>query len=108
MTKKHYNATQALKYLQKGNTAFENAKLSLISLRKTKQESYFEAIDKADFVLISNNPFINFDALQRLNPVVIIGSNNKPIKVQYFIKEFEKRGIKYYNVAQQGAFIVGN
>ena len=40
-----------MKYLQKGNTAFENAKLSLISLRKTKQESYFEAIDKADFVL---------------------------------------------------------
>jgi len=67
-----------------------------------------DGIDKADFVLISNNPFINFDALQRLNPVVIIGSNNKPIKVQYFIKEFEKRGIKYYNVAQQGAFIVGN
>lgn len=65
-----------------------------------------EGIAKADYVLISNTPYIDFDALQKLQPrIVIIGSNNKPKKVQYFIKEFEKRGIKYYNVAQQGAFI---
>ncbi len=68
-----------------------------------------DGVTKADYVLISNNPFINFDALQKLNPtMVIIGSNNKPKKVAYFIKELDKRGINYYNIAQQGAFIAGN
>ena len=50
LTKKHYKATQALEYLRNRNVEFHNAKLRLISPRKSKQESYFEAIDKADFV----------------------------------------------------------
>jgi hypothetical protein len=51
LTKKHYKATQALEYLQRQNAEFQNVKLRLISPQKSKQECYFEAIDKADFVL---------------------------------------------------------
>ncbi len=50
LTKKHYKATQALEYLQKQNVEFQNVKLRLISPRKSKQESYFKVIDKAEFV----------------------------------------------------------
>jgi hypothetical protein len=51
MTRKHYKATQVLEYLQNRNADFQNVKLRLISPRKSKQESYFEAIDTAEFVL---------------------------------------------------------
>ena len=50
MTKKHYKATEALEYLQNRNEEFQSVQLKLFSPRKSKQESYFEAVDKADFV----------------------------------------------------------
>lgn len=50
MTRKHYKASQALKYLQQHNPRWAQVKMNLVSPRKDKQRGFFAAVDEAEVV----------------------------------------------------------
>lgn len=64
-----------------------------------------EDLKHADYVIVTGNPILNYKLVSKLKPkVVIFDSSNKYSRVKYWQREFDRLGIKYYEVSSNGAF----
>jgi hypothetical protein len=50
MTKKHYKAAKVIDHLANGDGIYAGFNVRLVSPRKSKQETFFEAVDRAESV----------------------------------------------------------
>lgn len=86
---------------------FAGKKILVIDSAWSKQE--FEMAEKlhVDIVMLSHNPKINIDQLQKLVQFneIIFDSSNKKWRIHYWKKDCEKQKVKYWDVNTTGAYL---
>jgi competence protein ComEC len=62
---------------------------------------------EVDYLVIHNSPFLNFDLLLQKIKVqeIIFTAGNKNTSLNYYKKQCQNRGIAYFDIKEQGAFI---
>lgn len=85
------------------NSLIEYGNLKIAILTKNTD---LPSITNVNYLVIANTPLLDFEAIKKLNPnMVIFSNNNKRSKVEYWQHECIKRGIPHYNLAAENAFI---
>lgn len=85
------------------NSVVEYGGLRIAVITKSTDLS---SIINANYLIIANAPLLDFDVVKKLNPnMLIFSNNNKRSKAEYWQHECIKRGIPHYNLATESAYI---
>lgn len=114
----HRNSDQSIQtHLISDSLSLQNCRLlhqycqykdkSILFLDKPKLlENLLEQI-KVDYLIIHNSPFLDFELLSQKIAVkkIIFTAANKVGSLNFYKKQCQNKGIEYYDIKEQGAFV---